>query len=63
MCRRQPPQGKEEGEGEAEGEEEDLPIAGERPSFDNHVKLLLPFTKKWSEPILLDIADVVDYDI
>lgn len=32
-----------------------MSIAGEDTSFDDHVKLLL----LWSEPILLDMADVV----
>lgn len=36
----------------------DIPIATEEPDFDIHVRLLLPQTQTWEQPVLAEVADV-----
>lgn len=47
----------------AEDVDAHIPIAGEEPSLDLHVQLLLPQSRNWDNPILVDVAGASDLSV
>lgn len=43
-------------------EDADVPIAGEQPDFAVHVRLLLPQTQSWEQPVVAEVEHAEDLD-